>query len=192
MAGNPFLVHVLQLRRQPGNRRGEHRRGPLPGLQVSASRVPAGGQVEVDAQLESVHNGVVVTADVEAPWEGECRRCLRPVSGELHSHVRELYEQDSDGEETYPLHGDQLDLAPLARDAVLLELPQAPLCIEDCLGLCPECGANRNEGDCGHVIRNIDPRWAALDALLPGNDTDESERTDDGRPQEEDLEGQEP
>ena len=185
---NPFAVSVLALRRQLGNVRREHRCGPLSGLQVSGSSVPAGAEVDVDAVLESVHGGVVVTADVVAPWTGECRRCLRPIAGEASSHVRELYEQDSDGEETYPLRGDQLDLAPLARDAVLLELPLAPLCVEDCLGLCPECGANRNEGDCGHVIQVMDPRWAALDALR----TDESERYDDGRPQEEDLQGQEP
>ena len=47
-------------------------------------------------------------------------------------------------EEAYPLAGDELDLEPLARDAVLLELPLAPLCAEDCPGLCPTCGANRN------------------------------------------------
>ena len=164
-APNPFAVNVVQLRRHPGSRRTEQRSGPIPDLQVSGSAVPSGARVDIDAVLEAVHGGVVVSADVSAPWEGECRRCLRPVAGEVQTHVRELYEEHSDGEETYPLRGDQLDLAPLARDAVLLELPLAPLCIEDCLGLCPECGANRNEGDCGHVIRNIDPRWAALDAL---------------------------
>src|SRR3954469_20142872 len=187
-APNPFLVTVVALRRQIGNIRREQRRGPLQGLQVSGSSVPDDAEVDVEAVLESVHGGIVVTADVVAPWAGECRRCLRPVAGEVHSHVRELYEQDSDGEETYPLRGDQLDLAPLARDAVLLELPQAPLCTEDCLGLCPECGANRNESDCGHVISTTDPRWAALDALR----TEANERHDDGRSQEEDLEGQEP
>jgi uncharacterized protein len=189
-APNPFLVNVMGLRRQPGSTRAEHRSGPLPDLAVSASAVPSGAVVEVDAVLEAVHNGMVVTADIAAPWTGECRRCLRPVAGVLHSHVRELYEEHSDGEETYPLRGDQVDLAPLARDAVLLELPQAPLCLEDCLGLCPECGANRNEADCGHVTSTIDLRWAALDALR--TDTTENERDDDGRPQEEDLEGQEP
>jgi uncharacterized protein len=57
-----------------------------------------------------------------------------------------------------------LDLESLARDAVMLELPLAPLCSEDCLGLCPQCGANRNETSCTCVIAG-DPRWSALDAL---------------------------
>ena len=46
-----------------------------------------------------------------------------------------------------PSPGDQLDLEPMVREAVLLELPLAPLCRPDCAGLCPECGANRNEVD---------------------------------------------
>ena len=68
-------------------------------------------------------------------------------------------------EETYPLLGDQLDLQPLARDAVLLNLPQVPLCREDCAGLCPVCGADRNDEPCGCEVEAGDPRWATLDAL---------------------------
>ena len=68
------------------------------------------------------------------------------------AEVRERYAPvggaDRD-EEAYPLSGDELDLEPLARDAVLLELPLAPLCSEDCRGLCPVCGANRNTEPCG-------------------------------------------
>jgi uncharacterized protein len=139
----------------------------VPGLWVTGSCVPDDAVVVVDATLEAVDGGVVVTATVDAPWTGDCRRCLGTASGAVHSEVRELYERGSDGEETYPLNGDQLDLAPLARDAVLLELPQAPVCTDGCQGLCPECGANRNEGDCGHADVPTDPRWAALDALRP-------------------------
>ncbi|MDQ1397817.1 MAG: hypothetical protein QOG64_3076, partial [Acidimicrobiaceae bacterium] len=165
MPPNPFAVNVHALRRHPGDRTSEQRHGRLPGLQVTGSHVPDDAEVSIDAVLEGVNGGVVVTATVDTTWVGECRRCLEAAHGVVHGEMRELYEQDSDGEETYPLAGDQLDLAPLARDAVLLELPLAPLCTEDCQGLCPECGANRNEGDCGHASVPTDPRWAALDAL---------------------------
>jgi uncharacterized protein len=72
---------------------------------------------------------------------------------------------DDADEETYPLLGDHLDLEPLARDAVLLALPLAPLCREDCAGLCPTCGAERAGGACGCDPAPVDPRWAALDVL---------------------------
>jgi len=162
---NPFLVSVHALRRDPGAPKHEHRAGRLPGLRVSGSSVPDDAEVTIDATLEHADGGIVVTATVDAPWVGDCRRCLEPAHGTVQGEMRELYERGSDGEETYPYEGDQLDLAPLARDAVLLELPQAPLCQEDCQGLCPECGANRNEGDCGHADVPTDPRWAALEAL---------------------------
>lgn len=163
MARSPFLVGVANLA-DTGPRR-EHRSGPIGGLAVSASAVPAGAEVEVDALLEPVSGGVMVTATVIAPWRGECRRCLREASGTLRAWERELYEVGSDGEESYPLNGDQLDLEPLARDAVLLELPLAPLCSEECQGLCPRCGAVRNEGPCGCPEAPADPRWAVLDVL---------------------------
>ena len=88
--------------------------------------------------------------------------------------MRELFEQDSDLEETYPLHGDQIDLEPLARDAVLLELPLTPLCAEDCQGLCSTCGASRNEGDCEHDgrLREGDPRGVQAHATECGEQPD--------------------
>ena len=93
-----------------------------------------------------------------------------PVSGELVIAVRERFcdlrphdEPDQD-DELYPIVDDVVDFGPLVRDAIVLELPMAPLCRDDCSGLCPECGANRNEGDCGCVAPS-DPRWANLDVL---------------------------
>jgi uncharacterized protein len=141
---------------------------------VTGSEVPSGAEVDIDAVLEVVNGGIVVLGTVTAPWVGECRRCLGEVRGELAVEVREIYEPRTAGEEaelieaeeeTYPLMGDQLDLMPLARDAVLLNLPLAPLCRDDCAGLCPTCGWDRNEGQCGCPAEDPDPRWATLDAL---------------------------
>lgn len=161
----PFLVSVTALRRSPGTVQRETRCGPLEGLAVTSAHVPDGAEVCVEADLESVHGGIMAHGFVTAPWEGECRRCLGTASGTLRAEVRELFEPGSGEVDTYPLQGEQLDLSPLARDAVLLELPQAPLCAEACKGLCPTCGANLNEGDCRCETQSTDPRWAALDAL---------------------------
>ena len=163
MARPPFLVNVATLRRE--GPRHEHREGPLDGLGVTGSHVPAGADVAVDAVLEPVTGGVMVHATVTAPWEGECRRCLGSAAGRVDAEVRELYEPHSAGEDTYSLSGDELDLEPLARDAVLLELPQTPLCSEGCRGLCPTCGADLNRVSCGCPPAGGDPRWAALDSL---------------------------
>jgi uncharacterized protein len=121
--------------------------------------------------LDSIDGGIEVTAVVTAPWVGECRRCLEPVDGELRCEVREMYRSRREGEapdedeETYPLVGEQIDLEPLVCDALLLELPIAPLCREDCKGLCVTCGANLNDGPCGCGQTGGDPRWGALEVL---------------------------
>ncbi|HZU78781.1 MAG TPA: DUF177 domain-containing protein [Acidimicrobiales bacterium] len=162
----PFLVHAAKLRKELGSRWHEVRRGVLPDLVVTGSAVPDEAEVEADVVLESVLGGVAVTGTVRAPWQGSCRRCLAPARGELAVAVREHFTEDGDGEETYPLHDGEVDLEPLVRDAVLLELPQAPLCRADCRGLCPICGADRNEQACTCEPPR-DERWAALDALRP-------------------------
>ena len=165
MKSSPFVVNVGHLLRSPGERRREHRSGPVAGLRVTGSEVPADAEVVVDVVLDAVPGAVVATGTVTAPWRAPCRRCLTMAAGTVSAEVRELFEDEPDPEQTYPLTGDQLDLEPLAREAVLLELPQAPLCREDCAGICPTCGADRNVAPCLCAEAAPDPRWAALDAL---------------------------
>ena len=186
MTTNPWLVPITTLRRSIGNRREEYRRARIGELRVADSSVPPDAEVEADALLDAVDGGVEVTASIEAPWTGECRRCLKPVTGRLQAHVREMYrprtvgEADDEDEDTYPLSGEQLDLRPLVRDAILLDLPIAPLCREDCRGLCATCGADLNDGPCNCAPPATDPRWAVLDQLrdAPGSagGTDPSSR----------------
>ena len=164
MSSRPFVVHVAQLRRVPGSRWHEIRSGTIDDLACSGSEVPGGAELGADVTLESIVGGVSVTGWVTAPWTGACRRCLVPASGTLKLGVRELYTEDGDGEETYPITDDVVDLEDLVHDAVLLELPLAPLCQEGCRGLCPMCGTNRNEREC-RCEAPRDGRWAALDVL---------------------------
>ncbi len=163
----PFLVQVADLRRQPGTAAPVRREGPIADLGAVAVVVPEGAAVVADLTLVSYPGGITASGTVSAPWEGECRRCGGPVGGTVEARVRERYAtaggSDRD-EEAYPLAGDELDLEPLARDAIILELPLAPLCREECLGLCPTCGANRNTEPCA-CPPAADPRWSALDAL---------------------------
>jgi uncharacterized protein len=162
---HPLVVNVAELLRHPASRQEVHVEVPSEGLTVVDAVVPVGAPVDVDVTLESMSDGVVVTGRVSAPWEGACRRCLGPAGGAIDVLVRELYQPKPETEEAFPIEGDQLDLEPLVREALLLELPLAPLCRPDCAGLCPECGADRNDVDCGHRLDDHDPRWDALDQL---------------------------
>ncbi len=115
--------------------------------------------------------GVLVTGTARAALEGECARCLEPISDEIEVRFQELFvyddrEVDPDEElEVSKLQDDLVDLEPLLRDAVVLALPFQPVCEDDCPGLCVECGA-RLADDPDHTHGEpVDPRWAALATL---------------------------
>jgi uncharacterized protein len=115
--------------------------------------------VTVRAHLERVPDGIVVRADVDATWQGECSYCLGPVAETLHLHADELFEASPIEGETYPIEGHEIDLEQLVRDTVLLELPLAPHCAEPCR---PETDPAADDDP---ADTPSDPRWAALSEL---------------------------
>jgi uncharacterized protein len=162
---NPFRIPVADLLKRHGAARPERVSAPLADLHGPGAEVPTDRPVELDLTLERVSEGIVVRGTVEAHWQAACSRCLAPVEGEVSVHVDELFENHPLAGETYLLDHDVIDLEPLVRDALLLELPTAPVCREDCAGLCPECGADRNVASCDCRTEELDPRWAALRSL---------------------------
>ena len=134
-------------------------------LGIAVIGVPPGSPVELDLRLESVVEGVLVSGLATVQLRGECVRCLGEVSEELEIDVQELFvypESDATDDEASRLEGDLVDLEPLLRDGVVLDLPFQPLCREDCQGLCAECGANLNEDPQHTHDAPLDPRWEKL------------------------------
>jgi uncharacterized protein len=143
------------------------------GVLDGVASVVEGSDVELDVRLEAVVEGVLATGSVRAPVTGECVRCLEPLADtEVETDFQELYffpgEHTGSDEDAVSLVGDLLDLEPVVHDAVVLALPLSPLCRDDCLGLCSECGAALNE-DPGHSHDAVDPRWALLADLKNAN-----------------------
>jgi uncharacterized protein len=151
--------------RHPGNARPVVAAVELDGLSGVAAEISAGTPVAIDLLLERVPEGIVVRGTLAAAWNAACSRCLEPVGGQIAVHVDELFETVPLEGETYKLDEDAIDLEPMVRDSLLLELPLAPLCDADCAGLCATCGANHNLTPCECVTTEIDPRWAALRSL---------------------------
>jgi len=170
MARSPLRLTVLELRRRPGTQHDVRIATPLPDLAISSAHVPEDADVTVGATLEAIEGGITVSGTVTAPWEGECRRCLETVTGTIEATLSEVFEPNPVEGETYPLEGDEVDLEPVVRDAVLLSLPLAPLCREDCAGPAPEAFPAVVEGDepasdGDDEERPPDPRWAGLEQL---------------------------
>jgi uncharacterized protein len=175
----PLQVSVARLRSAPGGRREVVTTTTLDGLKVTGSAVDPLTPIIVRAVLEAVGEGVLVTATIATTWSGSCRRCLRATSGPLVAEVTELCSAQLDPELGYAVEGDVLDLEPITSDACILELPLAPLCSEDCAGLCPHCGVDLNVERCS-CRADLDPRWAALDVLDQRHEVGSAEMHADG------------
>jgi len=127
--------------------------------------VKAGADLHMDVRLESLHDGILVSGDVDVVTEGECVRCLIDVQIPLEVDFAELFAYSVDEAFDYTVIDDHVDLEPLVRDAVVLSLPFQPVCQEDCLGLCPQCGVRLLDNPSHAHDEPVDPRWAALAGL---------------------------
>ena len=159
----PLVLDTRELGRRPGNSLRLHR------------------DVEAPADFGTDVIGVEATAT------GACVRCLEDVTYPVDVHFQELFVYadraahhrevagGDDEDELHELDGDDADLEPVLRDAVVPTLPFQPVCHEDCLGLCSECGA-RLDDDPDHHHEAIDPRWSALVNLTEAGSAEDEKR----------------
>lgn len=186
-SANPFLLNTHELPRRAGEMKEYELDIPAPTrIGVPLIAVPEGDIIEADVRLESVTEGVLLSAEIYAVALGECIRCLDEVEVVIDRKIQELYryeptndkgrkkrrddeDVDLDVEEELQMEGDLLNLEIPIIDAIILTLPVNPLCSEDCLGLCPDCGEKRETLPEDHAHEVIDARWSGLDKLDFGN-----------------------
>jgi len=121
------------------------------------------------ALITRTNQGLLIQINLRAALEIECVRCLNPVIHPLHTDFTELYAFSrrymTESGLMMPETG-VIDLEPVLREYMLLEIPISPLCRPDCKGLCPVCGNNQNDAICQHDEEPGDPRLAALKDYL--------------------------
>lgn len=144
---------------------------------VELVAIAQGAPLELDLRIESVSEGVLVTGTVSGPTEGECARCLTPITGHVEIDLTELFaypdsttEATTDADEVGHVVDQTVDLEQPIVDAVGLALPFSPLCGPDCQGLCPDCGIAMSTAGPEHRHEKIDPRWAKLASLVDTED----------------------
>jgi uncharacterized protein len=144
----------------------------------------AAGASHLSGRATRMGRKVLVQVSFTVPLSGQCRRCLKTVTldepvdltrawvpeptpaGPAKRHDGEAegsFDPALADEETY--EGKEIDLASAVREQILLQIPAPPLCAEDCKGLCPKCGKDLNEGECGCDRAVMDPRWTALKGI---------------------------
>jgi uncharacterized protein len=180
----PLVLDTRVLGRRPGSMRHvqSEETAPVDFGGQGMALVPTGSELVLDLRLESVMEGVLVSGTVGATMTGECGRCLDPVRSPLTVDIQELFRYPESGpysgstrggspaiadddDELPALVDDLIDLEPVLRDAIVLELPMTPLCDADCPGLCPGCGEHLAKLPDNHSHEAVDPRWAALAGL---------------------------
>ena len=175
MPASPYLVNVRDLIHQPGEMRERTLDFAVPEkLGEGAASVEPGEQLHLDVRLEGLHDGILVSADVDTVARAECVRCLDPVEIDVQVEFQELFAYSPDEAFDFVVRDDQLDLEPVVRDAVVLSLPFQPVCRPDCPGLDPLTGERLPDGFEPEIEEEPDPRWAALRAL----DLEQQSQTD--------------
>jgi DUF177 domain-containing protein len=155
-------VDVRDLLGHPGSHRTVRVEEPVEGLRTELAHVPEDAPVAAELLMESVVEGILASGPVAGTMRLTCARCLKPFDASFQIEVRELFTPAaSEGDEEYPVQEGFVDLTPMIRDNVVPVMPFAPLCRQDCLGLCPRCGGDRNLGECS-CSEPVDERWSAL------------------------------
>ena len=133
------------------------------------------GPVHVKLLAKKTSGGVAINGRLQGNISVSCSRCLVKTTLDIgHDFfyeclpaeaMEEKEELSSDSVDIHYYTGGEIDITALAQEQLTLVLPMRPLCKEDCKGLCPECGANLNMGDCGCQKGPVDLKFAALKKL---------------------------
>lgn len=169
-----LTIDIARLGRRPGSMITLRDTAESPSrIGVELIAIERGAPLELDLQLQSVSEGVLVTGTVAGPTAGECSRCLTPIAGRVEITLTELFaypdsvtEATTEEDEVGHVVDHAIDLEQPIVDAVGLELPFSPVCSPDCPGLCPQCGVSL-AAEPDHHHDQSDPRWSKLAKLLP-------------------------
>ncbi|MDE1557804.1 MULTISPECIES: YceD family protein [Actinotignum] len=174
---SPFVVSLHDLPRSDGSLMPVRETFAAPAdMGIELMTVPTGSELDVDLSLTSVSEGVYIGGQVHFTVAGQCSRCLREIHEERTQDVSDLAyypqrraeliaEGDEDAEEHPVIEDDHVDLEPVLRDAIVLNLPFQPLCSPTCQGLCAGCGERLEDLPEGHHHEAPPLRSDALDAL---------------------------
>ena len=128
--------------------------------------------VRLEGEVSDDAGAITLSATIHARVTTRCARCGKPVEYDKETDVEFLLVKELEGEEddlrddVYLVESDVVELDDILIPELILDMEMAVVCDEDCKGLCPKCGKNLNQGDCGCVVKEVDPRLAVLQKFL--------------------------
>ena len=152
----------------------------IPAASLDRDELEGLGEVSWEGDVTPASPGFRVTGRIHYEQVLACSRCLRPIAEPVDRAFELLVFIDPEVDEEPEVELDEQDMSilkvreevlemqPILIEQMQLAVPMKVLCREDCAGLCPHCGADRNESACDCEVEAIDPRWAALSEFRPG------------------------
>ena len=122
-----------------------------------------------DDQTSGNTKSLEMSLKAEGEMQVHCARCGKPFVVPVKFRIHEILVRegsDSSDDETVVFSGEELDISEIVQNSFLMSVSGKYLCREDCKGLCPKCGADLNDGECGCDKEEIDPRWADLQKIM--------------------------
>lgn len=155
------------------------------GLELSIDGISLFGQVGVNLDIVGSGNIYYCTGRAECEAQIVCVRCLEPYRSKLCGDVEfSIHMADDagdvdcdevpDNELVVGSGAAEVDISGPIREALLLEVPLKPLCSEECRGICPICGTNRNERQCECKVERTDTRWDGLRDIMKNHQASDS------------------
>ena len=150
---------------------------PAGSINLDLPNARIASDVSLQGELSKSAASTELKGKLAGTMEIDCDRCLKPQQRQMDIELDlEFVPERSFGAESNlelqagdlnidAIPNDNIDTAAIAREQILLDLPQQFFCREECEGLCQNCGTDLNESDCGCSDTEIDPRWAALKNL---------------------------
>lgn len=139
-------------------------------FEFSGERYSLEAPLKVSGIISNNGKALVLTADVEAELCTRCARCLDEIIVDAGFSMEESFAQSEskipEDDEIIVFDGYTIELDDIIEDNLIMNIEGRYLCEEDCKGLCPQCGANLNDGECGCNREFIDPRWSGLADLM--------------------------
>jgi len=142
---------------------------------VDGIEYPVISKEEIKLHFENIGDGkLVISGTTYVVLDGICDRCLTPVKIDVPMEFEYTVAKpdgyhEIDDDEQFFMTGYEMDTNVLINNELIMSLPMKVLCKETCKGLCPICGKNRNEGDCGCDTFVPDPRMAAIKDIFNAN-----------------------
>lgn len=171
----PIIVDASEIREAIGYTVDVSATVPLDTVDVSGVAYVPTKHADIIGTLTNSGEGLVLHGNVRASFQVDCSRCLASVPFDVATDIDTLFVRrtpetagEADEQDVIPFDGDRIDIAPVVISALRVELPLAPLCDEECAGICPDCGTDLNTGGCDCSEKpSEDSPFAALKDLLP-------------------------